>query len=1233
MELIMEASQQKKLLNYWRADIKNELMLGIKVDYYQYSQYFVESTTLKEGVLAAEKTQALFKQNKKFLKKIKLESLDPDSNATEEKLEEKTVLPLKISPFVYERKHEHGSYQSSQKKNYIHPIWIFAFLEEDGTLFAEYPCTLAPWISREHLNPVDREQDSTIIGDMSSYDTFLDRNNINCLIQAASNEEKIRKIPWLELHHYAQKMLAEVSPNFKQCLEENGYKPHELEQLLIIPAEDNTNKNYSVTLLKLLDSLAMEDERLNPLFFRYLTLEESAIRAPLSIREQLAGPALAHVGQLTGDFPLAKSQRIALHHLLSMPESEILAINGPPGTGKTALLTNIVASFWVQAALKQELPPLIVISSTNNRAIQNVIDTFENILSSTAPSEDQRLLSKRWVQGVKSFGLYLTNGDPKNYQYYNERKETGTLEEIKSQGLVPTTNYFLENFNKFFQLEVFSVKEAMDLLYQKILDLENSLKMGLKIALRSADIVNRYSKYPEEIDIVIKISALEERLKNMEIDFLKFKNLHIRFEKIIKNLTVFSINYKFLTSFFSFLSDFLEKFASPEIEIFLLSEHLYLEAKEVVVRNYFKNQQKHYRRKIDRTKNIIAAYKKYLSERRAMQQEWESWKNTQKSLVLDWKTAFDFESVEKISADNLLFFLDTKIRWPLFQYAVHYWEARWILDTFTIDQKKDNGGRSYKLNCFKSMAMLAPCFITTMQSGPGFFTSKTTSDQVAEFMKNSIDLLIVDEASQVHPGYGAGMMALAKKACVVGDNLQLPPIVQIPGAVDIGNLQLYKLINNHADYESISRYGANIADCEKNGNGNVMKLAQTASFFQEQHENQSLQERGIFLIEHRRCVPDIIRYCNEFFYKNKMAYKRRPIENHPFPALGYAHILGFEKKIGQSKMNTTEALSIAKWIASEKQNFLTLYPEKTLDQIFGIITPFHPQSHEIKKALKNEGVELPARNVGTIHTFQGAEFPVIIFSPVYSYNPNVNQYFFDRQKTMLNVAVSRAKDHFFVFGDMDIFDPKKPGIPSGFLAQLLLHNKHNELKNVQTVRKFYIENPEIVKHIHSLEDHRKILKNAFMNAKERICLVSPWITLRALKADQVEDLIKLAVARGVKVLIYTDYENNFKKEPFHKASSTIPESLSCLTAAGAELQVVFNVHAKTLFVDNHLFVEGSFNWLSASREHPKYEASICCQGKGLVPLIRQFMKRFENRKTYPLNAVAKSQSHSYVYEQ
>jgi superfamily I DNA and/or RNA helicase len=61
---------------------------------------------------------------------------------------------------------------------------------------------------------------------------------------------------------------------------------------------------------------------------------------------------------------------------------------------------------------------------------------------------------------------------------------------------------------------------------------------------------------------------------------------------------------------------------------------------------------------------------------------------------------------------------------------------------------------------------------------------------------------------------------------------------------------------------------------------------------------------------------------------------------------------------------------------------------KSLHEVVGIVTPFSAQVSTIKQALGKQGISTGANEtsltVGTVHSLQGAERAIVIFSPVYS---------------------------------------------------------------------------------------------------------------------------------------------------------------------------------------------------------------------------------------------------------
>jgi len=78
--------------------------------------------------------------------------------------------------------------------------------------------------------------------------------------------------------------------------------------------------------------------------------------------------------------------------------------------------------------------------------------------------------------------------------------------------------------------------------------------------------------------------------------------------------------------------------------------------------------------------------------------------------------------------------------------------------------------------------------------------------------------------------------------------------------------------------------------------------------------------------------------------------------------------------------------------------------------------------------------------IGTVHALQGAERSIIIFSSVYGPNMASSSFFYDMGPNMLNVAVSRAKDSFIMFGHEDLYKNSSNMKPSNLLYNHIENN-------------------------------------------------------------------------------------------------------------------------------------------------------------------------------------------------
>ena len=385
-----------------------------------------------------------------------------------------------------------------------------------------------------------------------------------------------------------------------------------------------------------------------------------------------------------------------------------------------------------------------------------------------------------------------------------------------------------------------------------------------------------------------------------------------------------------------------------------------------------------------------------------------------------------FKSLFKINE-----FLDTTIKYASFWLAVHYYECRWLTGNRLSEKQKGRNFENVLKRFYSNLSMLAPCFVMTFYQLPKLLLAYNNEKE--HFLYNYIDLLIVDEAGQVTPEIAACSFSLAKKAVVVGDVHQIEPVWNINQSLDMSLALSNRVISSIEEFEKISDLGLNTSE------SSVTRVASKSSKY-EKH-----QERGLFLSEHRRCYDEIIDYCNKLVYKGHLEPMRGKASKENKCRLADLSISPLDhiqvdshqsSKRAGSRFNEIEAAAIATWLNDHFNEIRNAYTGEETKSLIGIITPFKMQVSVIRRALSHD--IKPFIDVGTVHSFQGGERKIIIMSTVYGKNDGC--YFIDANKSLLNVAVSRAKDSFLVMGDINCLSDNK-NKPSGLLKEMLKYSK------------------------------------------------------------------------------------------------------------------------------------------------------------------------------------------------
>lgn len=1067
---------------------------------------------------------------------------------------------------VHKRQSQHGNEKMDGAPSCLSTVMMQVNVNRDGKLSA----ISNPYVPRTLLEPL--EFSNFFVGTMSDLDCYLTTQSWD---KDASWGDQMARCDNLE------QTVCDLSYLFTQ-----GFHRQDKVYVSII---DVKALDANTPLIGLYDNMLRDAaDTAMPLFDCYATGIAATSR---NVPDSLSTLAI-RVGHMEPSYPLASAQRDALSVTLSANEGEIIAVNGPPGTGKTTMLQSVVASLWTAAALEgKDAPPVVVVASTNNQAVTNVIDSFGKV-----KDKPDDIFADRWLPNIESYGCYY----PANSRS-KEAKENGyqiddIWEQIENmEYLMSAERAYLQSANCALSYEYKSVQDATNAIKDRMHDTNAMLSLAVTnwqaMQTDQASLLRLLGNAPQQRLNEIK-SEYENTLKYFEET--KQKNLDVE-----KYLTTESL----ILTLFSFIPAIgRRRLAKMRVKLTLDALNWPANTLDELITSLHDHRS-------ELAKVVKLKENEYNTGRQVLDKHLRSvnqWRSTTKSVGI--------AEISNIEDYDLA--ADTSIRQLLFKQATHYWEGRWLMEMRKLlpgDDRRKKGKSAMEAK-WRRRAMITPCAVSTMFRLPGLFTaSRKNDDEWYNIpLYNFIDLLIIDESGQVSPSIGGTGFALAKRALVVGDTKQITPVINCDKTSDAGNWCEAEI---SAPYTEAKLTGRNVYY------GSVMKVAQSACHY---HYDKSL-ERGMMLYEHRRCVDDIIGFCNDLCYKGKLLAKRGNAQHgqSELPRIGYIHIPGKSETYAKSRRNPLEAEAVVDFVAEYAEKLTKTYQGKPLEELVAIITPFAQQADLIKRRLDEHGYG--GVTVGTVHRMQGAEFRVVLFSPVYT-KYDTGCYMLDESPNMLNVAVSRAQDSFIVIGDMDAFD-EYGSKPSSLLA-MHLFTKGNEIR--LKIRKSIKLTPgkEGVSFISTQKEHDAFLLNALASAQREVVIVSPWISGSVIHFTGLAKYIDEASRRNIKVCVYTDM--NFNMNAGNISDSAF-QAQKQLTNAGAEVKFVRRIHNKDVFMDEDRLCRGSFNWLSVFRtdgDEQQLDASINYIGSKVKDEKACMLTLLEKRL---VRYVEKSKTDAYIY--
>ncbi|MCY0931774.1 ATP-binding protein [Streptomyces sp. H27-H1] len=300
---------------------------------------------------------------------------------------------------------------------------------------------------------------------------------------------------------------------------------------------------------------------------------------------------------------------------------------------------------------------------------------------------------------------------------------------------------------------------------------------------------------------------------------------------------------------------------------------------------------------------------------------------------------------------------------------------------------------------WQTLFLLVPVVSTTFSSVGSMF---------ARLGRESIGWVLVDEAGQATPQAAVGALWRARRAVLVGDPLQLEPVVTMPTALQRRLLRAYG-VDEHWLPSATSAQA--VAD-RTNRYGTYLPAPDTGD------EHVWV---GSPLRVHRRCEEPMFTVSNEVAYGGLMVYGTEP---KAFPEAERSGLLP------SRWLNTDDPArpSDAPWGERDRRAFEfvldVLHRQGVGVERMRVIAPFRALVAECQKVCRGrEGwtSELIEERCATVHKAQGKEADVVVLV-LGGGRPGAREWA-ARTPHLLNVAASRAKRRLYVIGERSLWAP------------------------------------------------------------------------------------------------------------------------------------------------------------------------------------------------------------------
>lgn len=714
-------------------------------------------------------------------------------------------------------------------------------------------------------------------------------------------------------------------------------------------------------------------------------------------------------------YGLSLLQTCAVNIVNDKEKHPVVAVNGPPGTGKTTLLKDVIAERFVERTIqllaaestdnrwlvsdkarKTILNAAIVIASSNNKAVENI--------SMELPS-----LAKIYEQYHAEIGYFKEQAQPDEWGLFCAvLGNSSNRKAFCDQRLNTVIRYFkgLSNYMGLSPLVNFQLKKKPQAACNGIL-------------------LNYFSSLQSKNKLAAFTSAIAANEK-----FIVSK--HKEF------LTAFNVALEKVCSGHLPLSNFVDKWCALDevswnesLEALTHLSQVWWKAglwKEELQTNY-KDSKANFNELLARHQNAV---------RDINEGHFEQWGlNTHEHLMT--KEAFNVQADE----DELTAEARLQKASPLGSSAINQLRSELFMAALAVNESLIKLNATALLADFEHLPNLINGHYQSKENTPSHeklwsllflifpVVSTSLSSVESQFRlmqkKATIGLAILDEAGQAVNFHAVGLLQRSQQALIVGDPIQLEPVVPLQGEIDRGIAADFIAVSTTDDQ---CQWGDRFLVSQSS----AQLLADRAGPIKAVIGDR---EVGLPLLVHRRCNEPMFSIANSIAYDDKMVLATAPY-NWKAVSSGWLNIVEPKESIKSVRYNNhTEANA-----AFELLRFLVEHQPHMAKGGIYIITPFTHMRSELKKhwnslyqQAENKGWMTQAAqlnnkdsatvasfandNIGTVHTFQGKEASVVIFclaaSQVRSTTGGIK--WVNSKPNLINVAVTRAKHHLFIVGN------------------------------------------------------------------------------------------------------------------------------------------------------------------------------------------------------------------------